>query len=500
MRFCEYDSSSKPCVEYTLSLAEENYNDDGRDKQQKLIWSKTKQPTSTFKQSANASSYDSLGYINTITAQIKQLGRDLFLPIGYPQSVNEGYLKYQYYDSLQGLCSYLRGVVSTSAVLSATGVGDAQATAMSAAMTWAVRDGLGMIGGLLFSYICSSHFDAHVKEFRLLADVLNDIGMTIDMALPFLLSQTWMTFPLTTSYPAISEYLPSSYLILTSTSTLCKVACGMAAGATKGNITDHFAICGNRADCQAKESTQETLVSIVGMCMGVWMAGFIHRLEKNQDDDTTCSSGELDDTCSNNANTITLDAQVISWGIFISLTLLHVWANYIGMQCLRLRTLNQQRAKIALQPLIEECGQSVLSICNDSHGSSAKKTTTNPLITKTSSYILSPNDVNESLWKSICSMLYQGNILLGISLKNLIRMTNSRQNNLVQGNWHSEKYMIFIDGDVKDNKAHKIIVLLRVGANDNDELKAFVHAHIVNWCLLQHESCESTKHSQLLSR
>jgi len=472
MRFREYSkSSSKSCVEY-------NYNDD-----KQLRWSTTKQDVTATTSVA-------------ITAQIKQLGRDLFLPIGYPQSVNEGYLKYQYYDSLQGLCSYLRGVVSTSAVLSATGVGDAQATAMSAAMTWAVRDGLGMIGGLIFSYICSPHFDANVKEFRLLADVLNDIGMTIDMALPILLSQTsWMTSPLTTIYPAISKYLPSSYLILTSTSTLCKVACGMAAGATKGTITDHFAICGNRADCQAKESTQETLVSLVGMCMGVWMAGFIHRLEKNQNNNTTCSiSGELDDTCSNNANTIRmLDAQVISWGIFISLTLLHVWANYIGMQCLRLRTLNQQRAKIALQPLIEECGQSVRSICNDKDGSSSRKKATNPLL-----LLLSPNDVNESLWKSICSMLYQGNIHLGISLKNLIRMTNSRQNNLIQGNWHNEKYMIFTSGKGKVSKAHKIIVLLRVGADDNDELKAFVHAHIVNWCLQR--DGRTAELSQILSR
>ena len=90
-----------------------------------------------------------------------------------------------------------------------------------------------MIGGLLFSYIASPHFDAHVKEFRLLADILNDVGMTLDMALPILLTQTWMVSPLST-FPTISAYMPSAYLVLTSISTLCKVACGMAAGATKG--------------------------------------------------------------------------------------------------------------------------------------------------------------------------------------------------------------------------------------------------------------------------
>eukprot|EP00984_Skeletonema_dohrnii_P027743 scaffold17409_cov89-Skeletonema_dohrnii-CCMP3373.AAC.1 len=42
--------------------------------------------------------------------RIRQVGRDLFLPVGYPDSVAEGYLEYQFYDSLQGLCTYLRGV------------------------------------------------------------------------------------------------------------------------------------------------------------------------------------------------------------------------------------------------------------------------------------------------------------------------------------------------------------------------------------------------------
>lgn len=68
------------------------------------------------------------------SSKVRGVCRDLFLPIGYPASVAEGYLEYQCYDSLQGLCSYLRGVVATSAVLSATGVGDAEATAMGAAM------------------------------------------------------------------------------------------------------------------------------------------------------------------------------------------------------------------------------------------------------------------------------------------------------------------------------------------------------------------------------
>ena len=64
----------------------------------------------------------------------KQYFLDTLSVSRYPNSVREGYLEYQIYDSLQGLCSYLRGVVSTSAVLTAAGVGDSEATAMSAAV------------------------------------------------------------------------------------------------------------------------------------------------------------------------------------------------------------------------------------------------------------------------------------------------------------------------------------------------------------------------------
>ena len=313
-----------------------------------------------------------------------------------------------------------------------------------------------MIGGLIFSYIASPHFDAHVKEFRLLADVLNDIGMTIDMALPILLSQTWITNPLSSLYPATSAYLPSSYLILTSTSTLCKVACGMAAGATKGNITDHFAISGNRADCQSKESTQETLVSLIGMCCGIWLAKILYKLEKGQDDETCDNAG----TCSN-----VTDAQMISWGIFMTLTLLHVWANYIGMQVLHLRTLNRERAKVALQPLIEDCGK-VLN--------SEIKEATITLIKEVDSKILSPKSIAESLWNSMSGIVYQGNIRLGVRLKDLVRKSSSSY--IIH--YDAGMYMILID-----EKSYRISVILRVGATDHDELKAFMHAHIIRWCL-----------------
>lgn len=70
----------------------------------------------------------------TFLTSISQVMKDLFLPIDYPYSVESNYLQYQIYDSIQGLSSYLRGVVSTSAVLQVAGVGSSKADALSAAM------------------------------------------------------------------------------------------------------------------------------------------------------------------------------------------------------------------------------------------------------------------------------------------------------------------------------------------------------------------------------
>ena len=176
MRFREYESTpsattsrdQQPCVEY--DLRDDGVRKDGQSTQQLLVWSASKSKPASDDAAATANSHttddntitESGGgmiisilksvhkprIITDATGRIVRLSRDLFLPIGYPSSVAEGYLEYQFYDSLQGLCSYLRGVVSTSAVLSAAGVGDAEATAMSAAM---VREKLELIDVILHS-------------------------------------------------------------------------------------------------------------------------------------------------------------------------------------------------------------------------------------------------------------------------------------------------------------------------------------------------------------
>lgn len=81
----------------------------------------------------------------------------LVLPYGYPQSVTPDYATFQVWDTVQGLCSYLRSILCTcpchycprplltcsrlhrtgqQSLFAGLGVGDASATASSAALSW----------------------------------------------------------------------------------------------------------------------------------------------------------------------------------------------------------------------------------------------------------------------------------------------------------------------------------------------------------------------------
>eukprot|EP00198_Chlamydomonas_reinhardtii_P002634 XP_001691970.1 predicted protein [Chlamydomonas reinhardtii] len=44
----------------------------------------------------------------------------------------------------------------------------------------------GMAGGILFAYAEGSSFDACAKQWRLFADIANDLGMTVELASPLL--------------------------------------------------------------------------------------------------------------------------------------------------------------------------------------------------------------------------------------------------------------------------------------------------------------------------
>lgn len=105
-----------------------------------------------------------------------------FLPAG---DTPPDYMRYQAYDSLQALTSYVRGVVASASVLRGLGVGDAAASALSATAAWLLRDAVGMATSLAFAAAASPSLDADAKSWRLDADVANDLALNTHIHAPW---------------------------------------------------------------------------------------------------------------------------------------------------------------------------------------------------------------------------------------------------------------------------------------------------------------------------
>ncbi|GBF93161.1 hypothetical protein Rsub_05892 [Raphidocelis subcapitata] len=217
-----------------------------------------------------------------------------FLPGGYPGSVTPDYPEFITWHAAQGLSSYIRGVLSTHAVLRGA------ATALGAVFQFFIRDVFGMAGGIVFA--THGDFTAYAKQWRLFADVANDVAMAIDLASPL---------------------VPALFLPLACLASLARAMVGTAAGATHAALTQHFG--GGRggaaaaaADLTAKADSRERAVSITGSILGMALA---HALADNA---------------------------AAAWLIFAALSALHVWANVRAMRCLVLTTLNVPRLELLL--------------------------------------------------------------------------------------------------------------------------------------------------------
>ncbi|KAL6570939.1 hypothetical protein OROGR_000489 [Orobanche gracilis] len=97
---------------------------------------------------------------------------------------------------------------------------------------------------------------------------------------------------------------------------------GVASGATRAALTQHFALQNNAADISAKEGSQETVATMVGMALGMLLAH------------------------------ITMGHSMAIWFCFLSLTIFHM-SNYKAVRCLSLATLNCERSSILLSYYME---------------------------------------------------------------------------------------------------------------------------------------------------
>jgi hypothetical protein len=115
-----------------------------------------------------------------------------------------------------------------------------------------------------------------------------------------------------------------------------------------------------------------------------------------------------------------------------------------------------------------------------------------PATTNWADLIVPPDQITESLYKSFLYIFYQGNVVLGPKLSLMFRGLGSKEllNNLDE--FSNEGYLITITGN-------KVATALRVGVDDADTFKAFVHSMVIYRCLSNH-SQHNISNQELVQR
>ncbi|CAN1823659.1 Protein root UVB sensitive 3 [Linum perenne] len=310
-----------------------------------------------------------------------------FVPEGFPSSVTPDYVPFQVWDSLQAL-------------LSAIGVGEKSATVIGATFQWFLRDLTGMVGGILFTFYQGSSLDSNAKMWRLVADLMNDLGMLMDL---------------------VSPLFPSAFIFVVCLGSISRSFTGVASGATRAALTQHFALQNNAADISAKEGSQETMATMVGMALGMLVAR------------------------------VTTGYPFAIWLCFLSLTVFHMYANYRAVCCLALNSLNMERSSILLQHFMK------------------------------TGHVLSPEQVSRMehilpLWItpriSEEFKLLHSRVLLGVRISSLHQNEVIHQLHASGSHYRKAKYLLLERKGIISTIVHK-------DANAFDILKSFVHALVL---------------------
>ncbi|KAF1973192.1 DUF647-domain-containing protein [Bimuria novae-zelandiae CBS 107.79] len=256
---------------------------------------------------------------------------DVFLPVGYPHS-----------DSLQAFSSSIAGLLSSRAVLEArtpgyrllphvrtfrsrriskplarkpdhpclgkrpvegVGVGDASASPTAALLLSVLQESMGRIATILFAHRLGTSLEPECKMYRLAADVFNDTAMVLDCLSP--------AFP------------KSARVLILSFSSVLRSLCGVCAGSSKASLSAHFARRGNLGELNAKDSSQETVISLLGMLAGSFVVSWV-------------------------------STPMATWTMLVALLSTHLATNYAAVKSVSMRSLNRQRANILLSKLLQD--------------------------------------------------------------------------------------------------------------------------------------------------
>lgn len=189
-------------------------------------------------------------------------------------------------------------MLANRAILEGLGVGDATTSATYALLLTVLKDAMSRLATIAFAQRFGLAIEPECKSYRFMADLFNDSAFFLDLVGPLL-----------GGVPKVA---------VLSTAEALRALCGVAAGASKAALSSHFARQDNLAELNAKEASQETAIGLIGLLVGTVVVKFV-------EDRTTV------------------------FCLMVTLVLVHLLMNYLGVRAVTLRTLNRQRATILFE-------------------------------------------------------------------------------------------------------------------------------------------------------
>ncbi|KAI8463307.1 MAG: vitamin B6 photo-protection and homoeostasis-domain-containing protein [Monoraphidium minutum] len=223
--------------------------------------------------------------------------RALYLPEGFPAAVTPDYLSYQLVSVPTHIAGWLSHSLATSSLLKAVGIsaGPAGVVAVSAAIKWIIKDGIGAAGRFLVGGRLGREFDDDPRRWRMTAEAITTLGLALEIS--------------TTLYP-------QHFLLLASSGNFAKaLAKGMGKPVFRV-IQTHFAAAGNVGAVAAKEEVWEVSAQLAGYAASI---ALLQALE----------------------GTDSWQPVVGAWALVQGV---HVALRYAALSQLRFATLNQKRA------------------------------------------------------------------------------------------------------------------------------------------------------------
>ena len=285
---------------------------------------------------------------------------------------------------------------------------------------------MGRIATILFAHRLGTALEPECKMYRLAADVFNDTAMVLDCLSP--------AFP------------KAARVAVLGASSVLRALCGVCAGSAKASLSAHFARQGNLGELNAKDSSQETVVSLLGMLAGSLVVSWVR-------------------------------APLATWSTLIALLSVHLATNYAAVRAVRMCSLNRQRANIVLSSIVQ-------------HGQ-----------------VLSPAQVaqRERIFERDGALRWGdegviGYAKIGVSLSTLLRRVSGSRH-AQTGSLHTpmpllsslvrvfadEAYILWADDGGDDSDDGVALIVLKEGCGPGDQLKAWAHALL----LTQHHRREA---------